>query len=90
MSTQERTSITLPTEDNKTIHLRATTQAEVRQKQLYAALSIKPDPICKCKTITDNKNSVVPLRKNINFNLLKISVIVSLSDEDGLISSACC
>jgi len=30
-------------------------QAEARQKQLYAALSIKPDPIGKCKTIIDNK-----------------------------------
>ena len=60
MSTQQRLTITLPTEDNKTIHLRTTTQAEVRQKQLYAALSIKSDPIGKCKTIIDNKKSVVP------------------------------
>jgi len=60
MSTQQRLTITLPTDDNKTIHLRTTTQAEVRQKQLYAALSIKPDPIGKCKTIFDNKKSVVP------------------------------
>jgi len=60
MSTQQRLTITLPTDDHKTIHLRATTQAEVRQKQLYAALSIKPDPIGKCKTIVENKKSVVP------------------------------
>lgn len=60
MSTQQRITITLPTDDHKTIHLRITTQAEAQQKQLYAALSIKPDPIGKCKTIIDKKKSVVP------------------------------
>ena len=60
MSTQQRITITLPTDDNKTIHLRTTTQAEARQKQLYAALSINPDPIGKSKTIIDKKKSVVP------------------------------
>jgi transposase len=60
MSTQQRLTITLPTDDHKTIHLRTTTQAEARQKQLYAALSIQPDPIGKLKTIIDNKKSVVP------------------------------
>jgi transposase len=64
MSTQQRLTITLPTDDNKTIHLRTTTQAEARQKQLYAALSIKPDPIGKCKTIIDKKKSVVPFEIN--------------------------
>jgi transposase len=63
MSSQQRLTITLPTEDNKTIHLRTTTQVEARQKQLYAALSIKPDLIGKCKTIIDNKKSVVPPEK---------------------------
>ena len=43
MSTQQRITITLSTEDNKTIHLRTTTKPEKRQKQIYAALSIKPD-----------------------------------------------
>ena len=60
MSTQQRITITLPTDDHKTIHLRTTTQAEARQKQLYAALNIKSDPIGKCKTIIDKKKSVVP------------------------------
>ena len=60
MSTQQRIMITLPTDDHKTIHLRTTTQAEARQKQLYAALNIKSDPIGKCKTIIDKKKSVVP------------------------------
>ena len=60
MSTQQRLTITLPTDDHKTIHLRATSQAEARQKQIYAALSIRYDPIGKCKTIIDNKKSVVP------------------------------
>jgi hypothetical protein len=55
MSTQQRITITLPTDDHKTIHLRTTTQAEVRQKQLYDALNIKPDPIGKWKTIIDKK-----------------------------------
>jgi len=60
MSTQQRLTINLPTDDHKTIHLRTTTQAEVRHKQLYGALSIQPDPIGKFKTIFDNKKSVVP------------------------------
>ena len=60
MSTQQRITLSLPTDDNKTIHLRTTTQAEARQKQLYTALSIKPDPLGKFKTIIDNKKSVVP------------------------------
>jgi transposase len=60
MSTQQRITITLPTDDHKTIHLRTTTQAEARHKQLYAALNIKSDPIGKCKTIIDKKKSVVP------------------------------
>ena len=64
MSTQQRITLSLPTDDNKTIHLRTTAQAEARQKQLYAALSIKPDPIGKSKTIIDNKKSVVPFEIN--------------------------
>jgi transposase len=63
LSTQQRITITLPADDHKTIHLRTTTQAEARQKQLYAALNIKPDPIGKCKTIIDKKKSVVPSEK---------------------------
>jgi len=60
MSTQQRMTITLPTDDHKTIHLRTTTKAEVRQKQIYNALGIKPDLIGKYKTVIDNKKSVVP------------------------------
>ena len=60
MSTQQRITITLPTDDHKTIHLRTTTKAEVRQKQIYDALGIKPDLIGKYKTIIDKKKSVVP------------------------------
>ena len=73
MSTQQRITLTLPTDNNKTIHLRTTTQAEAeeRQKQLYIALSIKPDPIGKSKTIIDNKKSEVPFEINWNFELLK-------------------
>ena len=60
MSTQQRVTIILPTKNNKTIHLRTTTQPEMRLKQIYDALSIKPDPIGKCKTIIENNKSVVP------------------------------
>ena len=60
MSTQQRITLTLPTDDNKTIYLRTTTQAEARQKQLYTDLSIKPYPIGKSKKIIDNKKFVVP------------------------------
>ena len=56
MSTQQRITITLPTDDHKMIHLRTTTKAEARQKQIYEALNIKPDPIGKCKTMIDKKN----------------------------------
>ena len=45
MSTQQRIPLTLPTDDHKTIHLRTTTQAEVWQKQLYAALRIKSETV---------------------------------------------
>ena len=60
MSTQQRITITLPTDNDKTIHLRTTTKAEVRQKQIYDALNIKTDPLGKCKTMVDQKKSVVP------------------------------
>ena len=56
MSTQQRITLILPTDDKITIHLRTTTQVEARQKQLYTALGIKADLIGKCKTIIDNKN----------------------------------
>ena len=64
MSTQQRISITLPTDDHKTIHLRTTTKTEVRQKQIYDALNIKTDLIGKYKTIIDKKKSVVPTESN--------------------------
>ena len=60
MSTQQRITIKMPTDENKTIHLRTTTQAEVRHKKIYQALGIKPDPLGKTKMIVDNKKSVVP------------------------------
>ena len=60
MSTQQRITITFPTDNDKTIHLRMTTKAEVRQKQIYDALNIKPDPLGKYKMMVDQKKSVVP------------------------------
>ncbi|OQK17610.1 hypothetical protein AU255_07005 [Methyloprofundus sedimenti] len=59
MSTQQRLIITLPTDSGTLIHLRTTSKAEARQKQIYTALNINPDPIGKYKTIVDMK-SVVP------------------------------
>jgi hypothetical protein len=64
MPTQRRLTIILSADDSKTIHLRITIQAEVRQKQLYNALNIKSDPIGKCKTIIDKKKPVVPSETN--------------------------
>ncbi len=59
MSTQQRLTITLPTDSDTIIHLRTTSKAEARQKQIYTALNINPDPIGKYKTTVDMK-SVVP------------------------------
>jgi hypothetical protein len=70
MSTQQRLTLTLPTEANKTIHLRTTTQLEVRQQQLFTALSINPDPLGKYKTVIDNKKSVVPSERLKKYNLI--------------------
>ena len=56
LSTQQRITITLPTDRNQTIHLRTTTKAEVRQKQIYDALGIKADPLGKNKTMVGEKN----------------------------------
>jgi transposase len=56
MSTQQRLTITLPTDDHKIIRLRTTTQPNFRQQQIYSALNIKADPVGKCKTIIDVKN----------------------------------
>lgn len=60
MSTQQRVTLILPTDEQKIIYLRTTTLAEVQQQQIYAALGIKPDPLGKRKTIIDYKKSVVP------------------------------
>ena len=59
MSTQQRLTITLPTDNDTIIHLRTTSKAETRQKQIYTALNINPAPIGKIKTTVDMK-SVVP------------------------------
>ena len=58
------TTTTLSTDDHKTIHLRTTTKAEGRQKQIYDALNIKPDLIGKYKTMIDKKKSVVATESN--------------------------
>ncbi|MEO1882276.1 MAG: hypothetical protein ABGX71_01530, partial [Methyloprofundus sp.] len=58
MSTQQRLTITLPKDSDTIIHLRTTCKVEARQKQIYTALNITPDPIGKFKT-TVNLKSVV-------------------------------
>ncbi len=63
MPTQQRMTLTLPTDNDTIIHLRTTSKAETRQKQIYTALNINPDPIGKFKTIVDMK-SVVPTETN--------------------------
>jgi transposase len=62
MSTQQRITLKMPTDENKTIHLRTTTQAEVRHKKIYDALGIKYDPLGKSKMVMDNSKSVVPTK----------------------------
>jgi len=60
MATQQRITISMPTDKDKTINLRTTTKAEPRHKQIYDALGVKYDPIGKTKLIIDNKKYVVP------------------------------
>ena len=60
MSTQQRITIKIPTDEKKTIHLRTTTQAEVRHKKIYDALGVKCDPLGKNKMVMENSKSVVP------------------------------
>jgi transposase len=64
MSTQQRITIALPTDDHQMIHLRTTTKTEARQQQIYDALNIKPDLIGPCKTMIDKKKTVVPTETN--------------------------
>lgn len=60
MSTQQRVRISMPTDTNQMIHVRTTTQPELRQKLIYDAVGIQADPIGPQKTIIDSKKSVVP------------------------------
>ena len=60
LSTQQRLTLILPTDDRKIIYLRTTTRPDVQQQAIYAALGIKPDPLGKRKTIIDGKKFVVP------------------------------
>jgi transposase len=60
MSTQQRVTLILPTDEQNIIYLRTTTHPEVQQQEIYAALGIKPDPLGKRKTIVNSKKSVVP------------------------------
>jgi len=59
----------MPT-DEKTLHLRITTQKEVRHKKNHQALGINPDPSGKTKMIVDNNKYVVPTASPYFFNSL--------------------
>ena len=56
MSTQQRVTIALPTEDNEVVYVRTTSKAETTQAQLCSALGISTDRLGKKKTnIRKNK-----------------------------------
>ncbi len=51
LSTQQRITISMPTQDKKMVYIRATSKAETMQKKLFDALGISTDPIGNVKTI---------------------------------------
>jgi transposase len=50
MSTQQRVTVSLPTQDQYIIHLRTTSRAEPEQKSIYRALGLAEDRLGKRKT----------------------------------------
>jgi transposase len=56
LSTQQRITISMPTEDKKIIYIRTTSKAEPTQKKLFNLLGVSTDPIGNVKTIIENKN----------------------------------
>ena len=57
MSTKQRMAISLLRDKDEVIHLLTIAKAEVRQKQIYDILSIKPGPIGKFKMIILEKSA---------------------------------
>jgi len=51
LSTQQRITISMPTQDKKMVYIRVTSKAETMQKKLFDALGISTDPIGNVKTI---------------------------------------
>jgi transposase len=51
MSTQQRVSVTLPTEAGLSVHIRSTTKAEPVQQAIYKALEIKADRLGSQKSL---------------------------------------
>jgi transposase len=51
MASQQRVTVTLPTEQGQQIHIRKTTEAEPHHRQLYDALDLVPDALGARKTI---------------------------------------
>ena len=55
MSSQQRVTVSLLTENNEVIHVRTTTRAEVGQKAIGDALGIRTDKIGKRMVVMDTK-----------------------------------
>ena len=56
MFTQQRITLSFPTDKGKAISIRTTTKTEVHQKQIFDALTIKLDPLGKYKMGAGQKN----------------------------------
>ena len=53
MVSQQRVSVSVPTEDGSQIHIRSTTRAEPFHRQIYNALGVKSDPLGARKTVQE-------------------------------------
>jgi len=53
MASQQRVTVSMPTADQKQIHIRKTTECEPLQRSIFTALKIKPDAIGSRKTIIE-------------------------------------
>jgi len=50
MLSQQRVTVSLPTQNEEVIHVRTTSQAELDQKTIYNTLGISSDKVGKRKT----------------------------------------
>jgi transposase len=51
MVSQQRVSVTMPTEDGSQIHIRSTTKAEPAHQQIFSALGVKADSLGARKSV---------------------------------------